>query len=196
MNIGVIGTGHVGSALSTGLADKGHIVMLGSREPLRPCLLDWMDEDPVHRRVGDMREAASFGDIVVVASPGRLLADVLDATGRDAFAGKVVIDTTNPFAKDERGETIDFYGNDDSGAEFLQRELPDSMVVKAFNQILATAMLRPEKAEMDVLRIAGDDEGAKRRVAELAESFGWKVRDLGALKKARALERGVIKHFG
>ena len=143
-----------------------------------------------------MREAASFGDIVVVAAPGRLLADVLDATGRDAFAGKVVIDTTNPFAKDERNETIDFYGNDDSAAEFLQRELPDSMVVKAFNQILASAMLQPENAEMDVLRIAGDDEGAKRRVTELAESFGWKVRDLGALKKARALERGVIKHFG
>jgi drug/metabolite transporter (DMT)-like permease len=65
--------------------------------------------------------------------------------------------------------------------------------MKAFNQITASKMLDPEHANMDMLRIAGDDEDAKRQVVDLAESFGWKVRDLGPLSKARALEHGVVR---
>jgi 8-hydroxy-5-deazaflavin:NADPH oxidoreductase len=193
MRIGVIGTGKVGGSLATGFADGGHLVMLGSRDPRQARLVDWTTPDVSHRQVGTQRDAALFGEVVVIATPGRSLAELLDDVGRDAFDGKVVVDVTNPFARNEAGETVDFYGDDDSGAELLQRELSDARVVKAFNQIAAAVMLRPEESEMDMLRIAGDDEGAKRIVSGLAESFGWNVRDLGPLKRARALEHGVIR---
>jgi len=195
MDIGILGSGHVGSSLATGFADGGHTVVLGSRDPSQHRLVDWAAQDPDHRRTGDYRAAVSAAELVIFAVPGRILAETLDTIGRNAFDAKIVIDATNPFAKNAAGETIDFYGDDDSGAEFLQRELPDAAVVKAFNQISAPAMLHPEQANMDVLRIAGDDEDAKRSVAELVESFGWKVRDLGRLSKARALEHGVIRSY-
>lgn len=193
MQIGILGSGRVGSSLATGFADAGHVVLLGSRDPSATRLLEWVAEDPGHRRLGDYRAAVAFGEFVFFAVPGRMLAETLDSIGRDEFADKIVVDATNPFAKNEAGETIDFYGNDDSGSEFLQRELPDAAVVKAFNQINAPVMMRPEVANMDVLRIAGDDEGAKGRVTEFVEEFGWKVRDLGGLSKARALEHGVVR---
>ena len=130
---------------------------------------------------------------MIFAVPGRVLAETLDQIGRDEFAGKIVVDATNPFAKNEAGETIDFYGDEDSGAEYLQRELPEAAVVKAFNQVTWHAMLHPDQANVDVLRIAGDDEDAKRTVSELLGSFGWQVRDLGPLKRARQLEHGVVR---
>lgn len=195
MRIGIIGTGQVGSALATGLADSGHAVMLGSRDPAQPRVIEWASVDPDHRQVSGMRAAALFADTVVVAVPGRALAEMLDGIGRDAFEGKTVIDVTNPLTQDEHGQTVGAFGDEDSAAEFLQRELPGASVVKAFNQISAPAMLHPEQSSIDRLRIAGDDQHAKERVTELLESFGWQVRDLGALRKARALERGVIRQF-
>jgi hypothetical protein len=192
MKIGVLGSGHVGTSLATGFADAGHAVMLGSRDPERAELQQWADTDTAHRSVGDYRQAADFGELVVFAVPGRVLGETLDDIGREAFAGKLVIDATNPIAHTESGEVVDAYGDADSGAEFLQRELPDAPVVKAFNQINAPDMLHPERASTKVLRIAGDDEDAKRRVTQLLGSFGWEVRDLGPLAKSRALEHGVV----
>ncbi len=196
MDIGILGSGHVGSSLATGFADAGHTVVLGSRDPSQSRLLNWVAEDPDRRHVGDYRAAVDSSELVIFAVPGRVLAETLDYIGRDAFDGKIVIDATNPFVKTQAGQTIDFYGEDDSGAEFLQRELPGAPVVKAFNQISARVMLHPEQANMDRLRIAGDSEAAKRIVTELLESFGWKVRDLGPLSRARALEHGVIRSHG
>ncbi len=195
MNIGVLGSGHVGMSLASGFADGGHLVTLGSRDPSKSAVTAWAAADPDHRHIAGYRETVETAELVVFAVPGRVLAETLDAVGRDAFVGKLVVDATNPFARDEAGRTYAFYGDDDSGSEFLQRELPQASVVKAWNQVNATAMLEPEHANVDMLRIAGDDEAAKRRVAELAESFGWRVRDLGPLKRARQLEHGVLRSF-
>lgn len=193
MRIGILGAGSVGASLATGLADAGHDVMLGTREPERPELAGWASKDAAHRRVGDYAEATDFGDLVVFAVPGRALGETLDATGRERFPGKLVIDATNPIATSDAGEIVDAYGETDSGAEFLQRELgPTAPVVKAFNQINASVMLDPSRSSQKVLRIAGDDEGAKTTVRELLESFGWEVRDLGPLSRSRALEHGVV----
>jgi 8-hydroxy-5-deazaflavin:NADPH oxidoreductase len=191
MEIGVLGTGSVGSSLATGFADAGYDVMLGSRDVTKPGLAEWAAGDAAHRRVSSYRDAASYGEIVILAVPGRVLGETLDATGRESFSDAIVIDASNPIAL-SGDEVIDAFGDDDSGAEFVQRELPGVPVVKAFNQIMAPAMTHPEKSDSKVLRIAGDDDEAKRRVAGVLEGFGWDVHDLGPLSKARALEHGVV----
>jgi 8-hydroxy-5-deazaflavin:NADPH oxidoreductase len=195
MDIGIIGTGNVGTALGTGFADAGHRVMLGTRGAARKEVLDWVARDTEHRGVGDRRTAVEFGEIVIFAVPGRVLGETAESIGLDAFAGKTVIDATNPVGHDEQGQMIDHYGEDDSGAELLQRQLGDVPVVKALNEILAPHMLHPNRSEHGEVRIAGDDESAKGRVAELLERFGWTVRDLGPLSKARELERAVIDRY-
>lgn len=191
-----MGTGKVGGTLGTGWADRGHSVMLGSRDPSQPRLAEWAAHDPEHRMVRDGRSAVLFGDVVVIAVPGRVLPEMLDAVGRDAFARKIVVDITNPFARDENGEWIDLWGDDFSGAEYLQREVPSASVVKAFNQIHYGHMLDPHNSPINRLRIAGDDERAKRVVGDLAREFGWRVRDLGPLTKARALEQAAVRIYG
>jgi predicted dinucleotide-binding enzyme len=191
MNVGIIGSGSAGHALATGFSEAGYDVMLGSRDVAKPGLAKWAAADPERRRTGTYADAARFGEIVVLAVPGRVLGDALDLAGRDSFANSIVIDATNPIAY-EGDEVVNAYGDDDSGAEFVQRELPGVPVVKAFNRASPPAMTHAELSMNRTMRIAGDDAEAKRRVTGVLEEFGWTVEDLGPLSEARALERGVI----
>jgi len=191
MNIGVLGSGSVGSSLATGFADAGYSVMIGSRDPSQGKVVEWVAGDEDQRSAGTYREAATFAEIVITAVPGSVLAETLDLAGRDSFADKIVIDTSNPIAFSE-DSVVNAFGDHDSAAEYVQRELPDARVVKAFNQIMAADMTHPERSQTTVLRIAGNDEGAKREVTGILEGFGWTVRDLGGLEKARPLEQGVV----
>lgn len=184
MRIAVIGTGAVGTALARGFAGAGHKVTVGTRTP------GSVGETGI--RMTDHRAAVDSADLVVLAVPGRLVVDIASRIGADAFEGKLVIDPTNPVVVSDSGVSSAF-GEDDSAAESLQRALPGADVVKAFNQIEAANMLERLPDESRPLRIAGDDDEAKRIVTGLLESFGWKVRDLGPLSRARALERGVVE---
>ena len=192
MRISVIGAGEVGLSLARGLAGAGHSVVLGSRDPSKPAAIELMRLFPGSVRVTGYRDAVEAGELVVLAVPGRLVVDVAEEIGAPLFTGKTVIDPTNPAVVD--GDAVSSaFGTDDSAAEALQRALPDASVVKAFSQIEAALMTSPGPEERRPLRIAGDDEDARKLVADLAASFGWKVRDLGPLTRSRALERSFIE---
>lgn len=194
MLIGIIGAGSVGLALARGFAAAGHDVVLGTRDAEKPAVVEWLANAGDHGMVADYRTAADSAQLVVMAVPGRYIVDVAEAIGPEAFAGKSVIDVTNPIVSTETG-AVSAFGDDDSAAEALQRTAPGAHVVKAFNQMPAEAMTSPSPGETRPLRIAGDDAPSKAVVTELAESFGWTVRDLGPLKRARPLERGVVDWF-
>ncbi|MDZ4170222.1 MAG: NAD(P)-binding domain-containing protein [Coriobacteriia bacterium] len=194
MRIGILGTGHVGMSLANGFARVGHEVTLGSRDPSAETVVAWAVEAP-GRHAGTYREAAEFAEVVITALPGRLAAETIQSIGVDAFAGRLLIDTSNPVAFGPKGAEA-VYPDDDSAAEHIQRLLPQTRVVKAFNQISAERMTTPEVGSgPDRMRICGNDAEAKRIVTELVAQFGWPVRDLGALSVARKLERGVIDWF-
>jgi 8-hydroxy-5-deazaflavin:NADPH oxidoreductase len=191
MRISVLGTGTVGTALAIGLAEAGHDVAVGTRDGSRPQAAEVAASLPGSARLTGYRDAVEDGDLVFMAVPGRLVVEVAEQIGTDAFAGKVVVDLTNPAVVDESGVRSAF-GEEDSAAEALQRALPGAHVVKAFNQIEAGVMTSPAPDEKRPLRIAGDDVASKSVVAGLGESLGWKIRDLGPLSRSRALERGFI----
>jgi predicted dinucleotide-binding enzyme len=194
MKLAIIGGGTVGMSLATGLSAAGHTVVLGTRHPDKPEVQRWLDSAAEARAV-PYREAVESASTVIMAVPGRLVVDVAEDIGPDAFEGKLVIDTSNPVVFDG-DEVSSAFDEDDSAAEALQRALPGARVVKAFNQIEAAQMTSPVPDEKRPLRIAGDDEAARAEVAALVESLGWKVRDLGPLSKSRPLERGVIDWIG
>lgn len=77
-----------------------------------------------------------------------------------------------------------------SGGERVQKWLPDSKVVKAFNTINAYVMYSPKREEGDPdLFIAGNDEKSKKRVTEIAKKWGWKsMIDTGDISNAYWLE--------
>jgi NADPH-dependent F420 reductase len=192
MRIAILGGGTVGMALARGFLRDGHEVMVGTRDTASDVASAW-DATSDDARISDYRNAALFGEIVIPAVPGRLVAEIIDSIGADAFVGKIVIDPSNPVLMTEHGPEA-AYPPDDSAAEHIQRLLPDARVVKAFNQIPAAQMTQPEASRgQPLVRICGDDVDAKAVVTEILERFGWRVKDLGPLSESRRLEAGLVR---
>lgn len=164
--IGIIGTGNVGSALQRGLTKAGHEV----------------------RAVGpdreELRKTAAWADLVLVAVPFGAIDEVVRDIG-EAVIGKTVVDVTNAL-----GPNMNLaVGFTTSGAEELQRKLPRSRVVKAFNTVFAqhmdTGRLNGKPLSAFV---ASDDAEAKQAVLALAKGIGFDAIDAGPLQNARLLE--------
>jgi predicted dinucleotide-binding enzyme len=190
MKVGILGTGDVGRALGRGFIALGHDVKMGARTANHEKALAWASEQGARASQGTFADAARFGEVIVFATLGVANPEVVKAAGVDAFAGKVVIDATNPldfsagFPPD-----LAIKGND-SGGETLQRLIPQAKVVKAFNIVNNDLMFRPNVAggPPDMF-IAGDDADAKKRVTAILNDFGWpRVVDFGGIKSARWLE--------
>lgn len=184
INIGILGTGDVGRTLAAGFAGAGHDVKLGGREPDRPELAEWGNENRID--VVDLAAAAAHGDVVVLATSWEGAENAL-RLAQPGLGGKVMIDVTNPltFAGGLR-LTIGF---DDSGGEQVQRWAPTALVVKAFNTVGWELMVRPElEAGPGTMFLAGDDPEAKSIASGLAADLGWATHDCGGIEAARLTE--------
>ncbi|MDQ2869863.1 MAG: NAD(P)-binding domain-containing protein [Acidobacteriota bacterium] len=195
MNIGVLGTGTVGPAIAGKLVSLGHHVRMGAREAGNEKARQWADSAGPGASHGTFADAASFGEIVFNATAGAASIEALQAAGRANLRGKVLVDVANPLDF-SRGMPPSVFtaAAGDSLAERIQKELPDTRVVKALNTINASVMVDPGRVggETDVF-VCGNDAGAKERVTGLLRDFGWKsIRDVGDLTAARALESYVL----
>jgi 8-hydroxy-5-deazaflavin:NADPH oxidoreductase len=206
MQIGILGTGVVGQTLASALADEGHEVVMGSRDPAVALanteanrmtgrtLASWHEEH-ADVRIATFAETAAHGDVVMNATSGVGSLAALEAAGSDQLDGKILIDVANPLVFSQAGVSLSV-ANTDSLAEQIQRAYPNVRVVKALNTLTATLMVDPGAlADGDhTLPIAGNDEAAKDRVtAWLKEWFGWRdVMDLGDLTAARGMEAYLL----
>jgi predicted dinucleotide-binding enzyme len=199
MKIGVLGSGDVGKALARGFVARGHEVMISSREPEK--LRDFVDEQNDRAKAGTFEDAARFGEVVVIATLFSGTKQAIDRAGSANFAGKTVIDCTNPL-KFEEGKMPELsIGFDNSAGEEVQRWLPGAKVVKAFNIIGNQFMVDPKfPSGPPTMFIAGNDADAKKTVTQLIESLGWQgaVSDLGGIEESRYLEPMCIVwvHYG
>jgi hypothetical protein len=170
MEIGILGTGNVGSALADGFTAAGHDVVVGSRSP------DDADVDGVE--VTTQAGAAAAADAVVLALPGEAVVDVA-ADLADSLAGKPVLDPTNEYP--ERS-------SEPSLAAHVAEAAPDAHVVKVFNTIGAEHMRDPEVGgETATMFLAGDDS-AVETAETLAGDLGFDTFVVGDLSKAARLE--------
>jgi 8-hydroxy-5-deazaflavin:NADPH oxidoreductase len=188
MNVGIIGSGDVGKTLAAGFIHHGHQVMVGTRHPAN--LAEWQRQN-AQAVIGTFREAATFGDMAVLAVKGSAALDAARAVGGEALAGKPVIDATVPVAEGppQHGVLSLFTGKDDSLMERLQKELPRAHLVKAFSSVGSDRMVNPRyEAGKPTMFICGNDANAKRAVATLLEQFGWETEDMGHIEAARAIE--------
>lgn len=186
MRIGILGSGSAGRTLGRGFAKQGHEVCIGTREPAK--LAAWRAEVGPLASSSERAECARWAEFVVLSVHGTAMEDVLRAAGPSSFAGKVVIDASDPldFTSGRPGL---FVGTTDSLGERVQRWLPDALVVKALNTVVAAVMIEPRLSGGDPdMLIAGNDSQAKAAVTTLLEGFGWPVIDLGDIENARWLE--------
>ncbi|MEU8529164.1 MULTISPECIES: NADPH-dependent F420 reductase [Streptomyces] len=203
MRYAVLGTGAVGRALAGKLASLGHEVAVGTRDPEatlarvgadahgNPPVGEWLADHPQVRLLA-FADAAESAEVVVNATAGVDSLRALEAAGRDRLAGKILIDVSNPLDF-SRGMPPHLDPVDtDSLGERIQRTFPEAKVVKTLNTMNAQIMVDPSRVPgaHDVF-VSGDDDGAKKTVAQLLMSFGWpeeSVIDLGDITSARGAE--------
>ena len=187
MKIGIVGSGRVGSALGGVWVKKGHEVMFSSRN---------IEHDKAlaaklggNARAGTPREAAAFGEVLLVSVPYGALRDV----GKDLgglLKGKVVIDTCNPFPGRD-GEIAEWARK--KGAGLASAELlPGARLVRAFNAVGAGRMgsVHEEPGRVG-MPIAGDDAKAIEVASRLVRDIGFEPVLVGGLAMGKHLMPGT-----
>ena len=190
MNVGILGSGDVGQTLGTGLVRLGNDVKIGSRDPQSPKLTAWLSSTGKGSSTGTFSDAASFGELVVLAIAWAGMENAIRLAKPRNLSGKVVIDTTNPLRFTSAGLPPALaVGFSDSAGERVQRWLPDARVVKAFNSIGSAHMVMPKfPGGPPDMPICGNDLAAKRITTEILTALGWGVIDVGGIESSRYLE--------
>ena len=192
MRIGVLGTGTVGRAIATKLVGIGHDVRMGSRRSGNEHAVAWVHAAGEQASEGDFADAAGHGELVFNCTAGTASVDALRAAGAANLVGKVLVDVANPLDRSADGMPILSVCNTDSLGERIQAAFPDARVVKTLNTMNAAVMTEPSRVPGDhVVFMSGNDDGAKRDVAVLLNSFGWaddRIIDLGPIATARGPE--------
>ena len=179
---GFIGSGHIGSTVARLAVAAGHnVLMSNSRGP--DTLTELVEGLGPRARAVTTEQAAREGDIVVVTIPLKAYRDV----PAEALRGKIVIDTMNYYPQRD-GHIAELDDGSTTSSELLQAHLPDSKVVKAFNNIYfehLAALARPSgDPDRTTLAIAGDDPEAKRVVAANLDAIGYDAHDIGGLAES------------
>jgi predicted dinucleotide-binding enzyme len=186
--LGIIGAGHIGSQIARLAVRCGYkVVISNSRGP--ETLSGLVAElGTTVARAATPIEAARAGDIVVVTIPLKNYRSV----PVEPLAGKIVIDTNNYYPERD-GHIAELDNESTTTAELLQRHLPTSKVVKAFNHIYAAELTthgQPAGSpNRRALVIAGDDPSAKKTVTDLLDQFGFDTVDAGPLREGWRIQR-------
>ncbi len=188
MKVGIIGSGVVARTLGAGFLKHGHEVEMGTRDPVK--LKEWSAKNP-GAKVQSFAEAATFGDVVVLAVAGGVAQGALGLIRSEALKGKTVIDACNPIGGGApvNGVLPFFTPQNESLMEQLQKAYPSAHFVKAFNSVGSGQMVNPEFAGgRPTMFICGNDGNAKKIVAQILDQFGWDTEDMGAIEAARPIE--------
>jgi len=185
MKIGVIGAGRIGGNAARRFAAAGHDVLLSfGRDQER--LAGLAASIGARAAVGSPRDAAQFGDVVMLSVPWSVIPDALQQAG--PLDGAIVIDTTNQFGP---GGAQPIPGGV-TAAQYNQERMPGARLVKSFNTLTsgfqAAGAGRAVPDERVVLFLCGDDERAKAVVSGLIEDAGFAPADLGGLADAGPME--------
>ena len=184
MRVAIIGTGHVGGAIARGLAGKGHVLMLGARNPQAADVIALAQDSGAAAMEPAL--AADAAEVVVLALPWDSAEAAIRALG--PLTGKVVIDCMNPLGMVDGALGL-ILGHTTSGGERVQSWLPTAHVVKSLNQVGAEIMARnADLPHRPAMFMAGDDAAAKAQVATLLTDLGFDALDAGPLIRARLLE--------
>jgi predicted dinucleotide-binding enzyme len=188
LKIGIIGAGKMGGTLAELWTKAGHEVLVSSRHPAE---LEGLARSLGPRaRAGTPRDAAVFGDVVLVSVPYGALPQL----GRDLakeLQGKVVLDTGNPYPERDGEMAVEARrkGTGVASAEFL----PGVRLVRAFNAI-SYRNLRSEAHRPGApvaIPLAGDDARALEIAKRLVKDAGFEPVVVGPLAKARTFDVGT-----
>ncbi|MBF5033742.1 MULTISPECIES: NADPH-dependent F420 reductase [unclassified Micromonospora] len=180
MEIGIIGSGHIGGTLTRRLRSLGHdVAVANSRGP--QSLSDLAAETGA--RAVPVEEAVQGAELVVVAIPLKAVPQLPAAL----FDGKLVVDANNYYPQRD-GDIAELLDRSLSSSRWTADHLKGARVVKVFNNIQAAHLMDEGKpagtAGRIALPVAGDDADAKRIVMGLVDELGFDPVDAGTLDES------------
>jgi 8-hydroxy-5-deazaflavin:NADPH oxidoreductase len=186
LKIGIIGSGHVGSALGTVWARAGNEVMFSSRN---------LDNDRklaadvgANARAGTPQEAAAFGQVILFAVPYSAFPELIKSLG-NSLKGKVVINASNPFP--QRDGEIANQAREQGAGLFDAHLLPGAFVVRAFNAVPAALMASAHEDPGKIgMPIAGDSK-ATDSASRLVRQAGFEPVVVGGFDMGKYLMPGT-----
>jgi predicted dinucleotide-binding enzyme len=186
LKIGIVGSGHVGSALGGVWAKAGNEVMFSSRNLDNDKKL--AAEVGANARAGTPQQAAAFGQVLLFAVPYSAFPELIKSLG-NSFKGKVVINASNPFP--QRDGEIANQAREKGAGLFDAQLLPGAYVVRAFNAVSAARMASAHEDPGKIgMPIAGDRK-AIEVASRLIRDAGFEPVVVGDLEMAKYLMPGT-----
>lgn len=189
--ITIIGaSGNMGSAIAKSLCKGNYKLLLytDKHDKVERLLQEINQNNPLAdaEAVACSFNASWESDIIIAAVPFGAEREVADRI-REVANQKIVISITNPLNQTYDGLITP---DDTSAAEELQKLLPNSKVIKAFNTNFAADFSAPviNGQQVDSF-IAGNDKDALQAVAELVSTAGFNPIIAGDLAVSRTLEK-------
>lgn len=188
MRIGVIGSGRIGGTLGGLFAKAGHEVMFSDRD------LEQAKQAAAgagaNARVGSAKEAAGFGDVVLIAVPYAALPAIAKEVGTD-LKGKVVIDPNNPIPS--RDGDMAVAAKEKGAAITTAGMFPGARTFRAFNAIgFQTFRSEAHRAPPRLaVPVAADDPRALKIGMQLVEDAGFEPVAVGTLAQSRIFDLGA-----
>jgi len=188
LKIGIVGSGRIGGTLGELWVKAGHQVMFSS--------LDIEHDKALAARVGSgsragtPKEAAAFGDVVLISVPYAALPQLGRDLG-DLIKGKVVLDTCNPIPTRDGDMAVEAKakGTGIASPQFL----PGARLVRAFNSV-GYARLQSEAhraGERVAIPLAADDAVALQTAVRLVQDAGFEPVVVGPLARAKEFDTGM-----
>ncbi len=169
--IGFIGgTGVEGRGLAFRMALLGEKCLLGSRNPDQATFykdeLVEMDENISGLvEIGSNIDVAELCDLIFITIPYNAVRSVLFEI-KDQLSGKIVISTVVPLGFSNNGVEIVSIP-EGSSAQEIEKILPDSYVLSAFQNLSALKLLSKSAVlDADVI-VCGDDQNSKKKLIDL-----------------------------
>jgi predicted dinucleotide-binding enzyme len=178
MKIGFIGAGAVAQSIARSAIQAGHEVVLSARRGPQ-ALGDIVAGLGPNASADTVQEVARL-ELVMLAVPWLQVRSALD--GLPNWAGRILVDTTNPFTQLEPELVLADLGST-GASEIVAAHAPGARVVKAFNAIRMEHYDKGPKFHdgKRVIFVSGDDKDAKAVVIGLVNDFGYAPVDLGGL---------------
>ncbi len=188
MRIGVIGSGRIGGTLGALWAKAGHEVMFADRDAEQAKRA--ASEAGPNARTGSSKEAAAFGDAVLIAVPYAALPAIAREVGAD-LKGKVMIDPNNPIPRRDGDMAVE--PRENGAAVATAAMFPGVHTFRAFNAI-GYAIFQKEAHRAPprlAVPVAADDPGALKLGMQLVEDAGFEPVAVGTLAQSKIFDLGA-----
>ena len=188
-NIGIIGSGAIGSILGTYWAKVGHQIMFSSRHPEK--LQSLVENVGENASKGSVEEAAAFGDILLFAVNYTSVDEAIEKI-QPFVKDKIIIDATNPVSYTPKTGLTRLIPTGITAGEFMQKKLPNAILVKSYTTLWSKYLERESNREGDllVMPVSSNNLEARTIVQQLVKDSGFLPYDLGSLSQSEPQDPG------